>query len=164
MELVKPEFGLFFWMVITFSIVLFLLTKFAWKPILKSLKEREDSIDEALKSAENARKQMAALNADNERLLREARDERDKILKEAREIKDSIISQAKKSADEEGRKMISSAKETINKEKAAALSELKNQVASISVEIAEKILKKKFENTDEQQALINDSLKNMRLN
>jgi F-type H+-transporting ATPase subunit b len=117
MELVTPDPGLLFWMTITFLLVLFILTKFAWKPIMKALKDRESSIEEAIQSAENARRQMDSLKADNEKLLQEARLERDKMMKEAKEMKESIISQARKSADEEGRKMIAAAKEAIDKEK-----------------------------------------------
>jgi F-type H+-transporting ATPase subunit b len=164
MELVKPGLGLLFWMTITFSIVLYLLSKFAWKPILQSIREREESINNAINSAEDARKQMAALKADNEKLLNEARIERDRMLKEAGEMKDSIIAQAKRSADEEGRKLIANAKESIEREKVNAMNQLKTQVAELSVDMAEKILRKKMDDRSQQEAFVNDNLKSISLN
>jgi F-type H+-transporting ATPase subunit b len=164
MELVKPGIGLLFWMTITFSIVLYILSKFAWKPILKTIREREDSINSALNSAEEARKQMSALKADNEKLLNEARVERDRMLKEASEMKDSIIAQAKRSADEEGRKLIANAKESIEREKLNAMNELKTQVAVLSVDMAEKILRKKMDDRSQQEAFVNDNLKSISVN
>ena len=164
MELVKPGIGLLFWMTITFSIVLFILSKFAWKPILQSIRDRENSINDAINAADNARKQMESLKADNEKLLNEARAERDRMLKEANEIKDSIIAQAKKSADDEGRKIIANAKESINREKLSALNELKTQVAVLSVDMAEKILRKKMEDRNQQEAFVNENLKSISSN
>ena len=161
MDLVTPAIGLVFWMTVTFVVVLLLLRKFAWKPLLGMLKSREESIHNALQSAERARTEMTRLQADNEALLQEARNERDMILREAREMKDKIVSDARNAADEEGKKMIAKASEEINKQKAAAISELKNQVASFSVEIAEKLLSKKLENNSEQQALIEQHLKGL---
>lgn len=164
MELVKPGLGLIFWMTITFSIVLYLLSKFAWKPILQSIREREDSINNALNAADEARKQMDALKSDNEKLLNEARKERDRMLKEASEMKESIISQAKKSADEEGRKLIANANEAINKAKLNAMNELKTQVAELSIDMAEKILRHKMEDRKQQEAFVNENLKTISLN
>jgi F-type H+-transporting ATPase subunit b len=164
MELVKPGLGLLFWMTITFSIVLYLLSKFAWKPILQSIREREDSINNALNAADDARKQMDALKSDNEKLLNEARKERDRMLKEAAEMKDAIITQAKKSADEEGRKLIANANEAINKAKLNAMNELKSQVAELSVDMAEKILRNKMEDRKQQEAFVNENLKTISLN
>lgn len=137
MDLVSPALGLLFWMVLVFGLLLVLLKKFAWKPILNALTERENSIGEALKSAEQAREQMSKLKSDNEALFKQARDERDEILKEARMLKDSIISEAKSSAEEEGKRMINKASEEISKQKAIAIAELKSQVAGLSVSIAE---------------------------
>jgi F-type H+-transporting ATPase subunit b len=136
MELIKPGLGLLFWMTVTFSIVLWLLSKYAWKPILKSIREREDSINNALNAADDARKQMDALKTDNEKLLAEARKERDRLLKEASEMKDSIIAQAKKSADDEARRLIANANDAIEKAKINAMNELKSQVAVLSVDMA----------------------------
>lgn len=164
MELVKPGLGLIFWMTVTFSIVLYILAKFAWKPILNSIKEREDSINNALNSAEEARKQMSALKADNERLLNEARVERDRMLREANEMKDAIIAQAKKSAEEEAQKIIVNANDAINKAKLNAMNELKTQVAVLSVDLAEKVLRKKMDDRAQQEAFINDNLKSISLN
>lgn len=163
MNLVTPGFGLVFWMTVTFSIVLFILTKFAWKPILNSIREREDSINNALNAAEEARVQMSALKSDNEKLLNQARAERDNMLKEANEIKESIIAQAKKSADEEGRKIIAKASETIESAKLSAMNELKTQVAVLSVDLAEKVLRRKMEDRAQQEAFVNENLKTISL-
>jgi F-type H+-transporting ATPase subunit b len=164
MELVKPGLGLIFWMTITFSIVLFILSKFAWKPILNAIKEREESINNALNSAEDARKQMDALKADNEKLLNQARAERDQMLREATEMKENIIAQAKRSADEEGRKIIAKANESIEAAKINAMNELKTQVAVLSVDLAEKVLRKKMEDRSQQEAFVNENLKSITLN
>lgn len=164
MQLVTPGIGLIFWMTITFSIVLFLLSKFAWKPILNSIKEREDSINSALSAADDARKAMDALKSDNQKLLNEARAERDRMLKEASEMKDQIIAKATKDAKDAGDKLITSAKEAIEKEKLNALNELKTQVAVLSVDMAEKILRKKMEDRTQQEAFVNDNLKSITLN
>ncbi len=164
MELVKPGLGLIVWMTITFLIVLFILSKFAWKPILAAIKEREDSINNALNSAEDARKQMDALKADNEKLLNQARAERELMLKEAGEMKDNIIAQAKRSADEEGRKIITKANEAIESAKLNAMNELKTQVAVLSVDLAEKVLRKKMEDRSQQEAFVNENLKSITLN
>jgi F-type H+-transporting ATPase subunit b len=163
MELVKPGLGLIFWMTITFSIVLFILSKFAWKPILNSIREREDSINNALDSAEEARKQMSALKADNEKLLNQARAERDLMLKEAHEMKDNIIAQAKKSAEEEGHKIILKANASIESAKINAMNELKTQVAILSVDLAEKVLRKKMEDRAQQESFVNENLKSITL-
>ena len=164
MELVKPGLGLIFWMTITFSIVLFLLSKFAWKPILNSIRDREDSINNALNSAEEARKQMDALKSDNEKLLNQARAERDLMLKEANEMKESIIAQAKKSAEEEGHKIIVKANASIESAKINAMNELKTQVAVLSVDLAEKVLRKKMEDRAQQESFVNENLKSITLN
>ncbi len=164
MGLITPEIGLLFWMFVTFGIVFFILAKFAWKPIMKSLSEREDSIAEALDKAEEAKKQMANLKADNEKLLAQARSEREAILREAKEMKESIIAQAKSSADTEGKKMIASAKENIEREKSAAIADLKNQVAAYSIEIAEKLIRKKLESNKEQDELVNKAINDFHLN
>ena len=164
MELIKPGLGLLFWMTVTFSIVLWLLSKYAWKPILKSIREREDSINNALNAADDARKQMDALKTDNEKLLAEARKERDRLLKEASEMKDSIIAQAKKSADDEARRLIANANDAIEKAKLNAMNELKSQVAVLSVDMAEKILRNKMDDRSQQVAFVNENLKTITLN
>ncbi len=164
MDLVTPSIGLVFWSTISFLTLLFLLTKFAWKPITAALLERENSIDAALQAAENARKQMEKLTADNEKLLNQARAERDAMLKEASDMKESIIAQAKKSAGEEGAKMIANAKESIEQEKVAAMNQLKTQVALLSVDMAEKILRTKMDDRAQQEAFVNENIKSISLN
>lgn len=164
MELVKPAIGLLFWMVLSFGILLFILSKYAWKPILNALRERETTIEDALNSAKKAKEEMAALTSNNENLIRQAKLERDQILKEAREAKDSIISEAKNRAVSEGNRMIGIAKETIQNEKMAAIADLKNQVAQMSIEIAEKILRHELSNDEKQKSLMSNLLKDVTLN
>lgn len=156
--------GLFFWQSIIFVALIFLLRKFAWGPILNAVNDREKSIEEALESAEEARLKMAELKSDNEALLNEARAERDAMLKEARDIKDGIVSDAKATANKEAEKIIASARESIQHEKMAAITDLKNQVASLSIEIAEKILKDELSSADKQKAIIDNVVKDINLN
>ena len=151
--------GLFVWQTVLFLALLFLLRKYAWKPILSAVEEREEGIKNALEAADIAKKEMEALNADNERILRESKAERDSILKEAREIKETIITEAKTQAAEEADKVLASAREQINNEKLAAITELKNQVADLSIDIAEKVLKSELKDADKQKALVNNALK-----
>lgn len=164
MELVKPDFGLIFWMTVSFLIVVFILKKFAWKPILTALKERESSIEEALNAAKRAKEEVANMKAENERVLREARNERDILLKEARETKDAIINEARVRAQTEGDRLIMIARESIQNEKMAAISELKNQVAQLSIEIAEKVIRQELSGDEKQKALVNQLLKDVKLN
>lgn len=164
MELVKPSIGLIFWMVVSFSIILFLLRKFAWKPILGMIKERELSIENALASAENAKEEMKALQSNNEKILAEARNERDLLLKDAREIREKMIAEAKGIATKEGERLLTIARENIQNEKMAAITELKNQVATLSIEIAEKILKSELSSDEKQKTLVNTLLKDVNLN
>lgn len=164
MELVKPAFGLLFWMCISFGIIVFILKKFAWTPILNMLHERENSIQEALDSAERAKEEMKTLQSNNERILAEARTERDQLLKDAREIREKMISEAKGLAAKEGERMLKAARENIQNEKMAAITELKNQVASLSIEIAEKILKSELSSDEKQKSLVNTLLKDVNLN
>jgi F-type H+-transporting ATPase subunit b len=151
--------GLFVWQTVLFLALLFLLRKYAWKPILSAVEEREEGIKSALDAADNAKKEMEALNADNERILREAKAERDAILKEAREIKDGIIAEAKAQATVGADKVMSSAREQINNEKMAAITELKNQVADLSIDIAEKILKSELKDNTKQKEIVKNALK-----
>ena len=162
--LVSPDPGLFIWSTLAFLILFFLLSKYAWKPIVKALDERERSIEDALSKAEMAKTEMAKLINENEELLKEARLERDKILKEAKQIKDQMIADAKEQAKTEGVKLIERAKDEINNQKLTAMAEIKNQVSTLSVDIAEKLLRKQFEDHDKQQALVNDLLKEVKLN
>ncbi len=164
MELVTPEIGLIFWTTITFVILLFLLAKFAWRPILNAVKNREESIREALASADKAREEMAQLKSDNEQILREARAERDSILRDAREIKEKMIAEAKGTAAAEADRLVEQAKEMIENQKMAAITDLKNQVASMSIDIAEKILRKQLENKENQVTLVEEQLKDFKLN
>lgn len=155
--------GLFFWQLILFVALVLLLKKFAWKPILNAVNEREEGILKALESAENARKEMQNLNADNERILKEARIERDAMLKEAREMKESIISEAKGEAHAQATKVIDQAKATIESEKHAAIAEIKNQVAELSLEIAEKVMRSELSDKNKQLQLVEDMLKEVKL-
>jgi len=164
MELVKPAFGLIFWMFISFGIILFILKKFAWKPILKMLHERESSIQNALDSAEKAKEEMKALQSNNEKILADARNERDAMLKDAREIREKMIAEAKGIASKEADRLLVIARENIQNEKMAAITELKNQVAVLSIEIAEKILKSELSSDEKQKSLVNTLLKDVNLN
>ena len=164
MELVTPQIGLIFWTTIVFVLLLIVLNKFAWKPILDSVDERNKSIEEALKAADKAKEEMATLNADNQRILIEAKKERDLLLKEAREIKETIISEAKKNATIEADKIIISAKSQINNDKMKALVELKNQIAGLAIEMTEKILKSELSDKNKQKELIENALKSSELN
>lgn len=158
------SFGLFFWVAIIFVILIFLMRKFAWKPILGALNDREEGISNALKAAENAKKELESLNADNERILKEARADRDTMLKEAREIKEKIVSEAKGEANTEAEAIITNAKAAIQLEKQAALTELKTQVAGISIDIAKKIIKSELASEESQLALVEKSLNEVTLN
>jgi F-type H+-transporting ATPase subunit b len=164
MELLTPGTGLIIWQTFVFLLLVLLLAKFAWKPILTSLKERETSIQHALDAAEKARAEMARVQADNEKLFKEAREERDKILKEAREasnrLKDEAQVEAKKAAD----KIIEEARAAINIEKQAALKEVRIQVALFSLEIAEKLMKKNLATDKAQKDLVDQYIKDLKLN
>lgn len=158
------SYGLFFWQAFILVILILLLVKFAWKPIMTAIVAREAGIAAALASAEAARKEMQNLQADNQRILNEARAERDTMIKEAREIKEKMIADAKAEAVAQGDKMIEQAKAAIISEKNAAMAELKNQVSGFSVEIAEKILKNELSNKDSQTALVERMLEEVKLN
>jgi F-type H+-transporting ATPase subunit b len=164
MQLVTPAIGLVFWMSITFLSIFFILKKFAWKPILNMIKEREDSIESALQSAEKAKLEMKELQASNERILAEAIAERENLLREARETKDAIVNEAKTKAKAEADKLINQALESIKNEKMAAITELKNQVAALSIEVAEKILKEQLSTEEKQKVLVGNLLKEVELN
>lgn len=166
MEKLLEQFsvGLFFWQLIIFLVLLFLLRKYAWKPILTSVINREESIKEGLESAELAKEQMRQLKEDNKALLAEARLERDQIVKDAREAKDNMISEAKDKAKEEGAKMIEVAKSAIRAERAAAVTDLKNQVAELSIQIAEKVIKSEISSDAKQQEIISSAMQNANLN
>ena len=164
MELVTPEIGLIFWTTVVFSLLLVVLKKYAWKPILSAVDERNKSIEDALKAADKAKEEMLSLNADNERILMEAKKERDTLLKEGREIKNSIIDEAKDKAKIDAEKILTTAKEQIINEKMKAITELKNQVANLSIEIAEKILKSELQDLNKQKELVTTAIANKDLN
>jgi F-type H+-transporting ATPase subunit b len=164
MELVKVDIGLLFWMTLTFSIVLYILGKYAWKPIMKMLHEREESIEKALNAAEDAKKEMLKLKAGNEQLLVAAKEERDALLRDARKVKESIIEDARAKANEEANRIVETARESIQFEKMAAINELKNQIASISIEIAEKILGQELKDKEKQHELTEKLLKEVKIN
>jgi F-type H+-transporting ATPase subunit b len=166
METLLNDFspGLFIVQTILLLGLIFLMVKFAWKPILNSLNDREEGIQNALDEAENARKEMQNLTADNERILKEARTERDNLLKEARELKENMIAEAKEEAKEQAAKVIATAKATIETEKQAAIADLKHQVAELSVGIAEKVVRNELSNKDKQVKLVEDMLKEVTIN
>jgi F-type H+-transporting ATPase subunit b len=164
MSLVKPEFGLIFWMLVSFGIIFFLLAKFAWKPILAAISEREKSIEDALSAAANAKKELSNLQAGNEKLLAEARAERDNLLKEARDMKDAIINEAKDKAKQEADKLVENARQAINTEKLAAMADIKNQVAELSLGIADKIVRQNLSSDAAQKTLVTDILKDIKFN
>lgn len=158
------SFGLFFWQILLFVGLVLLLRKFAWKPILEAVNSREEGIKNALASAEDAKKEMQNLQADNEQLVKEARAERDAMMKEAREIKESMISEAKEEAKEVTSKLIEKAQASIQQEKQAALAELKKQVAELSIGIAETVIKKELSSKDDQLKLVEGMLEEVTLN
>ena len=166
MEKLLNEFslGLFFWQLLIFIFLVLLLRKFAWKPILNAVNDREDGIKNALAEAENARQEMQNINADNERILKEARAEREAMMKEAREIKEKMISDAKDEAKSSADKMIAQAQAAIESEKKSAMAELKSQVATLSVDIAEKVVKSELSDSGKQLKLVEQNLGDARLN
>ncbi|MCK5820893.1 MAG: F0F1 ATP synthase subunit B [Bacteroidales bacterium] len=164
MGLISPAYGTIFWMVLSFGLVFFILAKFAWGPILKGLKGREESIEEALQAAENARKEMAALKADHEKIMTEARAERDVLMVEARKMRDEMLEAARSEAVKEGEKMLENARKLIESEKVSAIGEIKEQISVLSVQVAEKILRKELSDNTKRDALMNDMLKDLKLN
>ena len=164
MELLTPGIGLIFWQTVIFLTLLFILTKFAWKPILNALRIREESIEEALSSAHKAKEEIENLKSDNAKLLEEARHERERILKEARETANDFKEQAKNEATEMADKIVKDAKASIESEKMAAMADVKNKVAELSLEVAEKVLRKQLDNEKEQKKLIGEYLKDVKLN
>jgi|TARA_B110000263_G_scaffold110607_1_gene96686 F-type H+-transporting ATPase subunit b len=159
MELVTPEIGLIFWTTVVFLLLVILLRKVAWGPILTAVDERNNSIKESLLAAEKARNEMSELTASNEKIIAQAKADRDILLKEAREMKSQIISQAKDKASIEAEKLVNSAKEQISNEKMKALTELKNHVADLSIEMAEKVLLVELSDSEKQKKLVNTALK-----
>jgi F-type H+-transporting ATPase subunit b len=164
MPLINPGLGVIFWMTLAFAVVLFVLGKYAWPAILNGLREREQSIQDALDAAKKAHEEMKLLKLDNEKLLKEAKEERSAILREARKIKDKIIEDAKEKANQEASKIVESAKIRIENEKNAAMVEIKNTIAEYSVQIAEKILREELSDAKKQKDYINKLLKETNLN
>jgi len=162
MELIKPDIGTLFWMLFFFGIIFYILKKFAWKPILNSLRSREQTIEEALQSADKVKLEMVKLKSDNEKILTEARQERDQLMREARVIKERIIADAQEQAQVEAKKISESARQAIENEKKGAVNEIKSQIANLSVLIAEKIIKEKL-NDSKQTDLIENLLKDIKL-
>jgi F-type H+-transporting ATPase subunit b len=164
MQLVQPELGLIFWQLTVFIILFIVLAKFAWKPILSGLKAREQSIESALKAAGAAKMEMERISNQNAQLLEEARQEKDEILKKATQTAKDLIEEARGNAQKEANKIVEDARVAIENEKKAAINEMKKQVAALSLEIAEKVLRKQLENQDAQKALVEDILKDTKLN
>lgn len=158
------SFGLFFWQSLLFLLFLFLLRKFAWKPILGAVNERERSIETALNEAKKAREEMALLKSENDKILKEAKIERDAILKEAREMRDGIVAKAKDAAQIEADRLVENAKAAIQNEKAAAMTELKNQIAQLSIDVAERVLKKELSDKSAQEALAKEMINEAKFN
>lgn len=164
MQLLIPNFGLIIWTLLAFLIVLVILRKFAWKPILKSMNDREKGIADSLATAENIKAEMSQMKSENEALLVKAREERAQMLKEAKETKDKIINEAKEQAKIETNKIIADAQSVINQQKMAALTDLKNQVGTLVVEVSEKILRRELSNKPEQEKYIKELAENVKLN
>ena len=164
MGLVSPDYGTIFWMVLAFSVVFFILRKYAWGPVLKMLRERDQSIDKALQSANEAREGLSRLKSDHERMLQEAHAEHDQLIAEARQIREQLISKAQVEAVQETAKIFEHAQRQIESEKLAAINEIRQQVASLSVDIAEKILKRELSDRTQQEKLIKEQLSDLKLN
>jgi F-type H+-transporting ATPase subunit b len=164
MELVSPGIGLIFWMTLAFGLLLFILGKFVWPPIMRALSEREQAIELALHEADKARKEMEELRFSNEQLLREAKEERDGILRDARKVRESIIEESKVKATEEANRILENATERIHFEKMAAITDLKNQIANLSIEIAEKILRQELSDPEKDKAIVRKSISDITLN
>lgn len=164
MDLITPQLGLLFWQTVLFLLLLFILTKFAWKPIMASLREREDSIESALRMADQAKIEMQQLKAGNEKLLAEARQERDRMMQEAQVMANQFRETEKAKAVEEANRITQQAREAIQQEKNAALAEVKNTAAQLSVDIAERILRRELAEPAAQTQLVDAYLKDVKLN
>ena len=164
MDLLVPSFGLIFWTLLVFLILLFILKKFAWKPILESLKERETTISGSIAAAERIKAEMAQLKNENEAMLAKAREERTQMLKEARDTKDKIINEAKEQAKVEANKIIIDAQAAIQQQKMAAITEVKNQVGQLVIEVSKKVLSRELESSPAQDALVKQMIEEVKLN
>lgn len=163
MNLITPELGLLFWQTITFLCLLLLLSRFAWKPIMSSLREREETIENALKSAEMARQEMAKLRSDNERLLDEARAERDAMMRKAQQTADIIVEEAKNKAAAESNRIVESARAAIQSERQAAVDDIRRQIAVLSVDVAEKVIRRQLRDEPQQRQLVDQLVKDIHL-
>ncbi|HEY9341792.1 MAG TPA: F0F1 ATP synthase subunit B [Hanamia sp.] len=164
MELLLPKLGLIFWTLIAFGITLWILGKYAWKPIMKSLDDREKNISDSIMSAENVRKEMSELKSENEALLAKAREERGIMMREAKETRDKIILEAKEQAREEMNKIVADAQSVIHQQKMAAITDLKNQVGNLVLEVSEKVIRRELGNREEQEKYIQQLTQNVDLN
>ncbi|MEO8861712.1 MAG: F0F1 ATP synthase subunit B [Ginsengibacter sp.] len=164
MDLLTPSFGLIIWTLLVFVIVFFILKKFAWKPILNSLGEREKNISDAILSTEKVKEEMKQLKNENEILLTKAREERAIMMREAKETRDKIITEAKEMARQETNRIIADAQGAINQQKMAAITDLKNQVGNLVIEVSEKVLRRELGNKEEQEKYINQLADNIELN
>ncbi len=164
MELIKPDIGLLFWMTVSFLIVLFILKKYAWGPILNMIKERENTIEESLEKAQKAKEEMASVQEKSDRILKEAREERDSIIKEANETKKSIIAQSREDAKAEADKILKDARQSIENEKKGAMDELRSEVADLSIQVAERILREELSSEKKQKEVMDGLLKEVSLN
>lgn len=164
MGLLSPDYGTIFWMVLAISVLFIILRKYAWGPVLKMLKEREQSIDKALQSADDAREGLSRLKTDHEKMIQEAHVERDLLIAEARQIREQLITKARDEAAQENARLLEHAQRQIESEKLAAINEIRQQVASLSVDIAEKILKRELSDRTTQENLIKEQLNDLKLN
>ena len=163
MQLVTPDIGLLFWMLLSFAIVFFILKKYAWKPVMKMLYEREEGIEKALKEAENARKSVEKLQSEHDRILKEASVEREKIFREAHEIKEKIVSEAREQAIVEKDKILNNARIAIEAEKNTAIKEIRNVAAELSLQIAEKIIRRELSNDQKQKELVEQMIQELKV-
>jgi F-type H+-transporting ATPase subunit b len=164
MDLITPDFGLFFWMVLTFALVLFILKKFAWKTIVFTLKEREKTIEDGISNAARIKEEMVTIHNQAEKILQEARMERDKLIKQGRELKERIVSEAREQAAEEVQSMMANAADKIEEQRLHAINQMKIEITNLSVKIAEKILRRKMEDKNVQKEIVTDFLGNLKNN
>lgn len=164
MELVSPGIGLIFWMTIAFGLLLYILGKFVWPPVMRALYDREQAIEQALHEADKARKEMEDLRFSNEQLLHEAKAERDALMRDARKVRETIIDEARVKANEEANRILENATERIHFEKMAAITDLKNQIANLSIEIAEKVLGQELSDPLKDKAIVQKSISDITLN
>jgi len=164
MQLLLPKIGLILWTLVAFGIVFFILAKYAWKPILKSLDEREKNISDSILSAENMKKEMAQMQSENEALLAKAREERSQMIREAKEMRDKMIQDAKEQARKETNKIVADAQSVINQQKMAAITDLKNQVGNLVLEVSEKVLRRELNDKEAQEKYIQQLAQDIELN